>query len=66
MGKYKKEYVEYEPTGRYHATKGQRCGNCPLFDGVNKCSAVEGRVEYDGHCVIWKPTTDQRYKERWK
>jgi len=66
MTKYKKQYVEYETTGKYKATKGQRCGNCPLFDGESKCQAVEGRIEFDGHCVIWKPTTDQRFKKRWK
>lgn len=66
MKRYTKQYVEYQNGNSLSETKGQKCGNCPLFDGTNKCKAVIGRIEYDGHCVIWKPSTDQRYKKRWK
>uniref|UniRef100_A0A6H1ZY93 High potential iron-sulfur proteins family profile domain-containing protein n=1 Tax=viral metagenome TaxID=1070528 RepID=A0A6H1ZY93_9ZZZZ len=66
MKQYNKTYVEYEPSGRYKETKGQKCGNCALFNEPNKCKAVDGRIDYDAHCVIWRPTAEQRGKEKWK
>jgi len=65
MKRYTKQYVEYEPSGRYKDTKGQRCGNCAYYN-EDKCRRVEGRIDFDYHCVLWKPTTSQRQKERWK
>lgn len=53
---YTKQYVDYQAKGTLSEAKGQCCGNCAYFNGEAKCRQVDGRIDFDYWCVLWKPS----------